>query len=143
MFRDKSTVDTHKKYRTDTSSRGIGCTLCKDLSNEVFEESENFFVVENIFPYSNWDAQGVVDHRMIIPKEHIKFLDDLSGEQRLEMMSHLASYEQRGYNMYKRCEQNANGSIPDHIHWHLIKLDQKKITRMSFSVDPYHLEIEQ
>ena len=57
------------------------CTIGK--GNEQFvSETNSFKLIHNLFPYSIWDGQRVVDHLLVVPKQHIDTLQDLTpGKQ--------------------------------------------------------------
>ena len=142
MVRDSK---THKSYHGKGAKRRSqkGCPLCNNVRNHILEETKNFYVVTNIYPYQYWDVQGVTGHQMIIPKKHIKSISDLKSKQRLELIDLIADYEAKGLNMYSRGDHNAYKSIPDHLHIHLIDLDQKLIKRLAYNSKPYILKAKQ
>ncbi|TAL14735.1 hypothetical protein EPN95_01970 [Patescibacteria group bacterium] len=100
------------------------CTFCKiDKGHKQFVEGTKYFkVIKNQFPYSLWDAQGVSDHLMIVPREHIRSLAELDDKAKVEYVNILQKYEKRGYNIYARAPQSVMKSIV-HQHTHLIKPD--------------------
>lgn len=98
------------------------CTFCEiDEGHEQFVESTKYFkIVKNRFPYSLWDAQGVSEHLMIVPRAHISSLSELDDMAKIEFVDILQDYEKRGYNIYARAPQSIMKSIV-HQHTHLIK----------------------
>ncbi len=103
------------------------CSFCAiDVGHPQFVESMTFFkVIRNRFAYSLWDAQGVLDHLMLVPKRHIDSLADLKSEEKSEYVDILQRYEKQGYNVYARAPQSISKSIV-HQHTHFIKNDGKK-----------------
>jgi diadenosine tetraphosphate (Ap4A) HIT family hydrolase len=99
-------------------------------------QTTNFKVVRNLYPYSLWDDHGVVDHLMIIPKEHIHNLSGLSPAVAHEYLQLVAAYEQQGYNIYARAPQSKVRSIA-HQHTHLIKSAEQKRKIIFFIRRPY------
>ena len=102
------------------------CTFCiMTTDNPQFvREGEHFRVIRNRTPYSFWDGQGVVDHLMIVPKQHTDRLGKLSPEAAVEYMSIIEEHESKGYNVYARAPGSSAKSVV-HQHTHLIKTDGK------------------
>jgi diadenosine tetraphosphate (Ap4A) HIT family hydrolase len=98
------------------------CTFCIiDKGHEQFVEGTKYFkIIKNRFPYSFWDGQGVSDHLMIVPRQHISSLAELSDNAKVEYVNVLQKYEKQGYNVYARAPQSVMKSIV-HQHTHLIK----------------------
>jgi len=98
------------------------CDFCGLDKNDkrVIEQTKDFQVINNIFPYTIWDAQGVNDHLMIIPLQHIEGLESLTDGQKIQFVDLVAKYEKKGYNIYARAQFSAVRSIV-HQHTHLIK----------------------
>jgi diadenosine tetraphosphate (Ap4A) HIT family hydrolase len=98
------------------------CAFCSvDEDSDQFVEGTKYFkILKNIFPYSLWDGQRVVDHLMITPRQHTDSLDTLSLHEKADYVDLLAKYEKNGYNIYARAPQSAIKSI-FHQHTHLIK----------------------
>lgn len=105
-----------------THAHKKGCDFCViDKSFEHFvRETKSFKVIKNIFPYSAWDDQDVVEHLLVVPKRHVVTLDELSGPEAIEYIGIIASYESKGYNVYLRAPQSSIKSVP-HQHAHFIK----------------------
>lgn len=143
MYHRSGRGSKKRQYQDEQRQQGVTCTLCSDITKDVIEQTDSFYLIENIFPYEHWDGQGVTEHNLIITKDHTRYLKDLDQAQRSELIDLIAKYEHLGFNMYKRSQHNNKGSIPGHIHWHLIKVDQKSIDSLQFSLDPYHLEFTQ
>ena len=102
------------------------CTFCAiDVGHPQFVEETPFFkVIRNRFAYSLWDAQGVLEHLMLVPKRHIDSLADLKSDEKIEYVDILQRYEKRGYSVFARAPQAVTKSIA-HQHTHFIKGDGK------------------
>jgi ATP adenylyltransferase len=98
------------------------CVFCaiKKGDDQLVEETANFKVIHNIFPYSLWDGQSVEDHLMITPKKHTDSLSSMTLKQKGEYVDLVERYEREGYNIYARAPISKIKTIP-HQHTHLIK----------------------
>ncbi len=122
-------------------SKGLkteGCVFCdiSSGSDQIIQETKSFRVIINIFPYSYWDDQGVVDHLMIIPKQHTDTLSDLSAPESVEFIDLLSSWESKGYDFTARAP-GSNRKTVIHQHTHLLKLDRKTKKFTLYSNRPY------
>ena len=113
-------------YRKARKSAPQNCPFCevRVSSDSYVDQSDNFFIIKNNFPYSLWEAQGVDDHLMVIPKKHILSLKELSPEQSKEYVDILKKYEDQNYNVYLRSINSSTRSVLHH-HTHLLKTDNK------------------
>lgn len=101
-----------------------GCAFCddQDLTNRIVFETPDAYVIPNLFPYSMWDMRRVIEHLMIIPKQHVKSLSELSAEARTSIMDLAADYEAKGYNVYARATDSTARTVA-HQHTHLIRTE--------------------
>ena len=97
------------------------CVFCED-SEEVLAESEFFKVIRNIFAYSIWDGQKVVDHLLIVPKNHTDRIAHFTDAMIVDMHKLMSQYEEQGYNIYARAPASKIKSVV-HQHTHLIKTE--------------------
>lgn len=99
------------------------CPFCEiSIDNEHYiNETDNFWIVRNIFPYQVWEGQPVLSHLMIVPKAHLLSLKYLSESESKEFVLLVADYEHSGYNVYARTAGSKTRSI-EHQHTHLIQL---------------------
>ena len=123
---------SHKEEKRYIALRKVttdGCPFCNlTPKNPTFiEETPNFVVVSNNFPYSLWEGQGVVEHLMVVPKKHITSLKALSIAESKEYLDILTKYEESDYNIYTRSQNSVTRTVSHH-HTHFIKLDHKKRT---------------
>jgi diadenosine tetraphosphate (Ap4A) HIT family hydrolase len=115
----------YKAHRKNEHSK-TSCIFC-DIGPghmQLVRETKSFKIVRNIFPYSHWDGQDVVDHLMIVPKLHTDTLSDLQSHEAIEYVELMSSYESQGYNVYARAPQSNRKTVV-HQHTHLIKLNGK------------------
>ncbi len=102
------------------------CLFCqiKKGHRQHILDTRSFRLIRNIFPYSVWDGQKVVDHLMITPKKHVTGLADLSSQEAAELHKLISRYEKRGYSIYARSPESKIKSVA-HQHTHLIKTKGK------------------
>lgn len=114
------------------------CEFCRIHSRhrQNVEETPNFRVIKNRFPYSLWDGQGVKDHLMIIPKRHTGRLSDLDEGVITEYVSLIGLYEDRGYNTYSRSPSSTTRSVY-HYHTHLLLLNNTSYKLLLSINKPY------
>ena len=127
MTAQRSTKQQHEYQRNTNEDQGKGCPFCamSEGHPQFVRETEYLKVIKNRCPYSLWDDQGVVDHLMIVPKQHIGKLGSLNSEASHEFIRLIDEYEEKGYSFYARAPHSTMRSEP-HQHTHLMKLDQKK-----------------
>lgn len=98
------------------------CAFCPiNEGSEQFVEGTRYFkVLRNIFPYSLWDGQDVIDHLMVVPRSHTDTISSFSDAEKIEYVDILQKYDLQGYNVYARAPVSAIKTIV-HQHTHLIK----------------------
>lgn len=114
------------------------CAFCGiDPSEDRYvRESTHFIIIRNIFPYSQWDGHDVVDHLLIVPKQHTDRLNTLPAEAAQEYLNLVSEYEDKDYSFYGRAPHSARKSI-EHQHTHLIKIAGKHRNLLVYSQKPY------
>jgi ATP adenylyltransferase len=109
------------------SEREEGCVFClarDDAGNPrrlVVAEGELCFLIMNRFPY----ATG---HLMVLPKEHVAELEELSPEVWSEMLELAKAakaaltklYNPDGFNMGLNLGSAAGAGIAQHLHLHIV-----------------------
>ncbi len=135
--RSRKEEKNYKKYRETDSFKGV-CTFCNISPDEdqFVKETKSFQVIKNIFSYSQWDGQGVVDHLLIVPKKHTVSLGDLTAPEAVEFIELIGSYEKLGYDFSARAPKS-NRKTVQHQHTHLIKLDRKTKKFLFYLKKPY------
>lgn len=118
MFRSRKGWIAYKK------SNQKGCPFCNLKAAHVVHDGTYIQVIENIYPYSWWDATKVHEHLMVIPKKHTDTISSLSKSARMEYIDTLAKYEKKGYSIYARTAVSVRKTVV-HQHTHLIKTDNR------------------
>ena len=123
--RSKKEEVRYAKHRSEVHTKTI-CVFCDYSKNDecFISETKSFKVLVNLFPYSQWDGQGVLDHIMIVPKKHTDTLSDLSSHEAIEYVDLVSSYESKGYSVYSRAPSSTRRTVV-HQHTHLMKLDDQ------------------
>lgn len=126
----------YKKY-LKTVDKNV-CVFCeiKKGSDQLLSSTKYFKVIKNIFPYSIWDGQKVVDHLMVTPKKHTDSLKNMPDTQKVEYVNLIETYEQKGYNIYARAPVSKMKSII-HQHTHLIKTEGMHKKLIVLNTKPY------
>lgn len=102
------------------------CEFCdtQAMRIKMVYESTYCYVIPNRVFYNVWELRDVVDHLLLIPKAHVKSLEELSDEAKLDIMNTMARYEKHFYNIYARAPKSITRSV-EHQHTHLIKAADK------------------
>ncbi|MES2971444.1 MAG: HIT domain-containing protein [Patescibacteria group bacterium] len=140
-YRSNKQTKAYDKHLSKAKNNSNKCDFCAiDRSHKQFvSETSSFMVVHNIFPYSLWDNQPVLDHLMLIPKQHTDTLADITPEAASEFVRTISKYEQKGYDIYARAPGSVMKSVT-HQHTHLIKLARRKVRGLIYFEKP-HLRI--
>lgn len=126
---------TRKTYESFPEPKG--CDFC-NISNEreIVKETEHVIVVHNRVSYDVWELRDVKEHLMVIPKRHVHTLNELSDEEKLDIMHIMADYEAADYNVYARSQHSISRSVA-HQHTHLIKTGSRIGHGTLFMRKPY------
>lgn len=99
------------------------CNLCEEVAgtDRFLAVSGNFTIIFNKFPYLS-------GHIMIISNKHTSTLQDLAQEELAELFSIVAKAQQvlmtaagvTSSNIGINTGQFAGGSIPEHLHVHIV-----------------------
>jgi len=104
-----------------------GCIFCKalkekkDKKNFIVLRSKYCFAILNTYPYNN-------GHIMIVPKRHVKSLEDLEEAELLDMNKALIKIKSTlkkilnpgGFNIGMNIGKVAGAGIANHIHTHIV-----------------------
>lgn len=104
-----------------------GCIFCKvlkekkDKKNFIVLRSKYCFAILNTYPYNN-------GHLMIVPKRHVKSLEDLKEAELLDMNNTLIKIKSTlkrilnpgGFNIGMNIGKAAGAGIANHIHTHIV-----------------------
>lgn len=125
----------YRAYRK-TVPAGI-CVFCviPEGDDQLLEEYTHFRIIKNIYSYSLWDGQRVLDHIMVVPRTHTDRLD-MTDEQKIEFVDILHAYETKGYNVYARAPASSIKTVV-HQHTHLIKTGGKSVWFLWLLQKPY------
>lgn len=123
-------VDQAYKKQVASQKQQFGgnppCPLCGDIANrDIVLSTPTMCIVKNDFPYYMFDGRTVNEHLMLIPKRHIKLLDEFNTEEEAEYWDLYLKYNNIGYSSMTRPTGNDRRSIPGHVHTHLIKLNNR------------------
>jgi len=134
--RSRKEEKNYKRYiKKVDKSQCIFCGIDKN-NKSLIKQTPSFKIVRNIFAYSLWDGQAVVDHLMVVPIKHTETLKDFTAEEALELLKLLSLYENQGYNVYARAPSSHIKSIP-HQHTHLIKTEGRPKKFIFLTRKPY------
>jgi len=104
--------------------KGEGCVFCKcsvRCDEFIVFEGKTCFVMLNRFPYVN-------GHLMIIPQRHLGDIEELTSEERMEMMNLLdtsvkvlrEAVQPQGFNVGMNLGKAAGAGIEEHVHLHVM-----------------------
>lgn len=142
---DGSGVAYAKQVRTGTLD--TECVFCPEgierrgipILRRIGEEGLGAFVIQATPPYAHFDAQRVIDHKMIIPDAHIGSRRDMDPELRDLVDEYVDEAEDTAppgtaIQEYTRRNKNPSKSI-HHLHTHLFTLSFAPLSRFSFDID--------
>ncbi len=129
---------TFKLYQQ--RKKALGCPFCdpKEISYRVAFETDHCIVIPNKTPYEVWEHHRVLSHLMVIPKRHVTGLYDMTDAELLDIARVYGRYEAEGYSVYARGTNSPRRSV-DHLHTHLIKIDQSPVRFSLLLTKPYFL----
>lgn len=133
MYRSRKTAKAYKS--APKPSECVFCTLT--AGNRIVEDGEYCRVILNLYPYEQWDYQDVQEHLLIVPKQHVSGLGQLTPVARAEIMEFMARYETDGYNIYARAVGSSIRTVPAHQHTHLIRVGGKHLNMMFYLKKPH------
>lgn len=135
----RSTFKQYRKHAKSDVGREIVCAFC-DPSHieEIITETDTMRVVRNRVKYDMFDGDRVVDHLMVVPKEHRVSVADFTDQELIDAFRLAGEYEQQGYGIYARGKGAATRSIA-HQHTHLMKLANKPAKLIVYASRPYIL----
>lgn len=134
MNRNVKTELEYRKWKQKSDKKH--CVFCYPPKHQIVQELKKFYIFKNDFPYAIWDYRKVIDHLMVVPKEHVNKISELSADSKEEYINILSEFEDNGYNLYTRTDSNKSKSI-GHFHTHLIKTDGKPFTSLVYQREPY------
>ncbi len=140
MYQYRKTRRRYVKANKRDQTSATTCTFCtSEIAERSLKIGKHTFLIPNRVFYDAWELNDVVDHLLLVPKEHAKSLAGLTAATRQEIMQVMAEYEAKGYNIYARGVGSIMRSVADHQHTHLIKTNNKKSKFALFLEKPYVL----
>lgn len=117
-YRDPAVDAAYDAALLENAKTGF-CVFCHYETNSVIiKEFNNFAIVENKYPYMEWDASPVKHHYLLIPKAHLITFKQFSEEEKQEYFDIVGMFELSRYHVYARGVLVAERSIKHH-HTHL------------------------
>ena len=106
------------------SEKAAGCVLCRDSlrgDELVVCEGNSAFIMMNRYPYTG-------GHLMIVPYRHLRSLEDLTTEERMELFAFqdlsvrvlMEAMKPEGFNIGMNLGKAAGAGIDDHLHIHVV-----------------------
>ena len=100
------------------------CIFCKIANNEI--PSEKIYEDEKVIAFNDLDPQAPV-HVLIIPKEHIKSIDEITDKNsdivgKIFIIAAKIAKEKsldNGYRIVNNCGKDG-GQTVEHLHFHLL-----------------------
>lgn len=114
--------------RTGTDEPGAGSVFTRllrsgasDVDTHIVHRGETCFVLVNLFPYTT-------GHVLVVPYREVADLDGLTGEETTDLWSTVTEavrvvrsvYTPDGVNVGLNLGRPAGGSVPDHLHVHVV-----------------------
>ena len=107
--------------RTGSVFRQLLDSGAPDEETHIVHRGETCFAIVNIFPYTS-------GHLMVVPYREVADLDDLGDEETVELWATVttaarvvrAVYRPDGMNVGLNLGRPAGGSIPTHLHVHVV-----------------------
>lgn len=126
MHHFRSSRQAYSKYRAADNQHG-DCAFCYEgnVQSKTLIKSDTMCLIKNRTQYDVFEGRRVLDHLMVIPIRHVETLAGFTDQEKLDMMTIIGEYEERGYNVYARGVGSVSRSVP-HQHTHLIKLVEKR-----------------
>lgn len=132
---------TRKSYSTKNAAdkKHDVCNFCDEkIHGEVLRQNDTMYVIPNRVPYDIFEGRKVLDHLMVIPKEHHTTVQTFSDKEKADMMTIAGEYEAKGYDVYARGATSVARSVA-HQHTHLIKMVDKIPNVIIYTRRPYVL----
>lgn len=133
LFRPK-----YKRYAAYRKTAPENCVLCDPAERAATVEDLTYCVVVKArFAYDLWEFRHVTDHLMILPKRHVRSLNELTPEEKEEIFATMCRYEEQNYNIYARSAGSIKKTVPGHQHTHLVKTSDKRPKGGFYLEKPY------
>lgn len=136
MYRIKKAELRYKKEQAKNS-----CPFCDSAAVEIIAQTENFYILKNIFPYNIWDRRKVKNHLLVVSKKHHESLHEIDRNLIGEYAAIISNYAGLGFDVFTRGKGSITKTVA-HFHTHLIKTYGKKFNKVHFHADPYELNFK-
>ena len=135
MYHYRSTRKQYHSYPKTAT-----CQFCdrNEIQVGLVSESKHAYVIKNRTFYDMWELCRVTDHLLVVPKEHVTSVSDLSDAAKADIMTVIGEYEKTDYNAYARGATNGRRSVI-HQHTHLIKTNHKQARFFMMFRRPYFM----
>jgi diadenosine tetraphosphate (Ap4A) HIT family hydrolase len=137
MYHYRKTRQKYKKL--NSADRQVdGCTFCNEITvgTNIVYENKTMFVIPNRVSYDVFEGREVTHHFMVIPKRHVESVIDFTDREKIDQMTVIGEYEEKGFNVYARGVGSVTRSVK-HQHTHLIKADNKKTKLFMYTARPH------
>ncbi|MFZ2494523.1 MAG: HIT domain-containing protein [Candidatus Saccharimonadales bacterium] len=132
--RTMRTEHAYRKYRRSNTFKS--CVFCDPGEMKTAKAFGHFLITPTKFKYEIWDDHLVDQHLLLIPKRHVKQIDDFTDDEKSDYIRLLSRYEAQGYSFYSRAPSDVARSVA-HFHTHLIKLQGHAIRSMLYVNKPH------
>lgn len=149
---DRSGVAYAEQVRT--GALDASCVFCPEglkqknieIVNRIGEKGLGAYVIQAKPAYAHYDAQRVIDHKLIVPDAHVVNRRDMKRELRDMIDEYIDEAERTApdgvaIQEYTRRDKNPSKSI-GHLHTHLFALSLAPLSRFSFDIDEGVTEAE-
>ena len=148
-------IETQTAYvRTMRATVGLGtaaCILCERIKEHkkngvrvriggraIVLSNPHFLLIPNDFPYESYDGHRVLDHHMLVPREHLSSHQILANTTLRHARADVeAELQELAYGYYgtvmNRTDTSQASSVKNHAHWHYFHLG-KPIAYQHFSI---------
>jgi ATP adenylyltransferase len=123
----RTSYATNTAHKKDINSPAEECIFClqraenNDENHFILKRFDHTFVILNRFPYN-------AGHLMVIPYRHVPMLEQLSKEERAELMEVISlsasilakTLGAHGCNIGLNLGKAAGAGMPAHLHMHLV-----------------------
>jgi len=124
----RSSYVTAAPVRTGDDTSGLGSVFSRllrsgasDTDTHIVHRGETCFALVNLFPYTT-------GHVLVVPYREVADLDGLTGEETADLWATVTEavrvvrsvYAPDGMNVGLNLGRPAGGSVPDHLHVHVV-----------------------
>lgn len=164
LYRGKQDPEAQRyKEQVATGAVDTDCVFCEESIKrrtvEIIDKigskvlglslTKDFYVIQATPAYAHFEGQQVLDHKLIIPYEHVTSEHDLSRRRRCKLgryiyeMERAAELRQDGTFVqgFTRSKDNMSKSVA-HLHTHALTLSPNPVTKLAYDIDEGVQELE-